>query len=328
MIPEEKKSAVANALNIAFGTNEFEDIRQLTAGLSSALIFRIVVKGNAYLLRVIMRTDAMADPTHYYSCMKPAAEAGLAPKIWYTGIEDRISITDFIEPEPFSVDEARVKMPLLLKDLHALPPFPYTVKYFDFIDSFIQKFRDVKILPENMTEDLFHQYSRISSIYPRIGPDMVSCHNDVKPENIIYDGERPWLVDWEAAFLNDRYSDLAMVANFVVRNDTEEKDFLCSYFGAKATEYQHARLFLMRQVVGMAYFVFLLTITAKTPIDLNFNRQDFSIFHEGLWAGRITLESDEVRQQYGLVHMEQLKHNFQLKRFEDSLKIVTDAFKS
>ena len=43
MIPEDKKAAVERALRTAFGVSEFEDIRQLTAGLSSALIFRIVV---------------------------------------------------------------------------------------------------------------------------------------------------------------------------------------------------------------------------------------------------------------------------------------------
>jgi hypothetical protein len=43
MIPETKHAAVARALREAFGVSEFEDIRILTTGLSSALVFRIVV---------------------------------------------------------------------------------------------------------------------------------------------------------------------------------------------------------------------------------------------------------------------------------------------
>lgn len=35
----------------------------------------------------------------------------------------------------------------------------------------------------------------------------------MKPENILFDGVRSRLVDWEAASLNDRYTDLAVVAN-------------------------------------------------------------------------------------------------------------------
>jgi thiamine kinase-like enzyme len=37
---------------------------------------------------------------------------------------------------------------------------------------------------------------------------MVSCHSDPKPENILFDGQRVWLVDWHAAIVNDRYFDL------------------------------------------------------------------------------------------------------------------------
>jgi len=53
MIPEAKNAAVARALRETFGVSEFEDVRMLTAGLSSALIFRIVVKRSPYLLRII-----------------------------------------------------------------------------------------------------------------------------------------------------------------------------------------------------------------------------------------------------------------------------------
>jgi thiamine kinase-like enzyme len=58
-------------------------------------------------------------------------------------------------------------------------------------------------------------------------------------------------VDWEAAFLNDRYSDLAVMANFVVTNDAEEELYLQTYFGEEAGEYRLARFYLMRQVVHM-----------------------------------------------------------------------------
>jgi hypothetical protein len=96
MIPGAKKPAVERALREAFGVTGFEDIRQLTEGLSSALIFRIVVQDRPYRLRVILRTDAMGDPTRQFACMRAGEEAGLAPKIWYTSVEDRVSITDFV----------------------------------------------------------------------------------------------------------------------------------------------------------------------------------------------------------------------------------------
>jgi hypothetical protein len=70
MIREGKQEAVKKALQSSFGTTDFEEIIQLTKGLSSALVYRVVVLGKPYLLRVVTRTDAMADPTLCYSAMK------------------------------------------------------------------------------------------------------------------------------------------------------------------------------------------------------------------------------------------------------------------
>ncbi len=63
---------------------------------------------------------------------------------------------------------------------------------------------------------------------------MVSCHMDLKPENIVFDGRRVWLVGWQAAFVNDRYFDLAVAANFVVTGAAEESVYLEQYFGRRA----------------------------------------------------------------------------------------------
>jgi hypothetical protein len=59
LIPEAKQPAVARALKEAFGVTELEDIRMMTAGgLSPALVFRIVLRGCPYLLRVAARRES------------------------------------------------------------------------------------------------------------------------------------------------------------------------------------------------------------------------------------------------------------------------------
>ena len=156
---------------------------------------------------------------------------------------------------------------------------------------------------------------------------MVSCHNDLKPENIIYDGERAWFVDWEAAFLNDRYMDLAVIGNFVVRSDQEEEDYLKVYFEEGVTEYHHARYFLMSQVLHMSYFTFLLLQVSlgSKPIELNSAIPGFREFHDQMWVGKITLENNDARQLYALVHMQRLLHNLQTKRIEESCYVVSNG---
>jgi thiamine kinase-like enzyme len=271
--------------------------------------------------------------------MKIAADAGLTPRVLYTSIEDRVSLTDFLETRPLPPAGAAVRLARTLQALHALSSFPRLVNDYDtaptFLlrpsglrDSFIQRFQAAKILPEIETEKLFQLHARVASVYPRHDSDLVSSHNDLKPENILFDGERVWLVDWEAAFLNDRYSDLAVMANFVVRNDAEEEVYLQTYFGEAAGEYRLARFYLMRQVVHMFYaMAFLLAGSSGRPVEPNETTKTtpaFRDFHNSIWSGEVTLATDEAKAEYGTIHMNQLLQNVAEARFQDALRIVAD----
>ena len=86
MIPQEKIAAATRGLNEAFGVAAFDDIRDLTERPGSNRAFRIVVRGSAYLLRINTRAG---DMTRHFGCMQAAAEAGLAPRVWYASAEDR-----------------------------------------------------------------------------------------------------------------------------------------------------------------------------------------------------------------------------------------------
>src|SRR4051812_12775176 len=101
MVPQEKSAAVFRGLHEAFGATAIEDICRITKGLSSDLVFRIVVQGSPFLLRIMTRIDERNDPARQFTCMRAAAEAGLAPRVRYTNTEYGISITGFIEAVPF-----------------------------------------------------------------------------------------------------------------------------------------------------------------------------------------------------------------------------------
>jgi thiamine kinase-like enzyme len=334
MIPEAKNEAVGRALREAFGVTEFEDIRRMTKGQTSSLVFRIVVRGSPFLLKIILRTD---DPTCHYTCMNAAAEAGLAPHVWYASIEDKISITDFVEAVPFPATDALVRMPAMLRTLHALPPFPRRANHLNTscmflinkgaaLDAFIERFHAANILPKGESEELFVRYAQVAAAYPHHDPDMVSSHNDLfKPDNVLFDGHRVWLVDWEAAFLNDRYADLAVAANLVVTNDAEERVYLQEYFGQPPDPYQLARFFLMRQVTHIFYaMVYLLQGSADKPIDWSETVPEFKAFHRRFWAGDITLTDHDAKIAYGRVHWEQFIQNTRQARFNEALRIVSD----
>ena len=338
MIPAEKTEAVTRGLRQAFGVTEFGNICKMTKG-TSPFVFRIVVRERPYLLKFITRTS---DPARKIACMRAAAEAGLAPHVWYTSVEDRISITDFVETVPFPRTDALVRMAATLRTLHALPPFPgvpdhlnttcmFLVNKGPALDGFIQKFHAANILPPGESAELFARYAHVAAAYPRHepdrnDPDMVSSHNDLfKPDNILFDGQRVWLVDWEAAFLNDRYADLAVVANLIVSDDAEEKIFLEEYFGQPPDQYQFARFFLMQQIAHIFYaMAFQLIGSAGKPVVPRESAPELKGFQQRMWTGEFDLADSQGKIAYGRVHWEQLLQNTRTARFQEALRIVSD----
>ena len=325
MIPHEKSADVLRGLHEAFGVTAIEDIRRMTKGLSSDLVFRIVVQGSPYLLRIMTRIDERMDPGRIFACMSAAAEAGLAPSVRYSNAENGIAITDFVEAVPFSASQALVQLPGALRKLHALALFPKAFNYVTAHNGFIWRFRKAGLLPKGEIEEVFTRYEQLCAAYPRLDPDMVSCHMDLKAENILFDGQRVWLVDWQAAFVNDRYFDLAVAANFVVTDNADEWTYLEQYFAQRPDEHQSARFFLMRQVVHMFYAtVFLLLGSAGKPISQRDNLPSFREFHRRIWAGEVNLADNDLKILYGMVHWERLLQNMQQTRFDEALGIVSE----
>lgn len=302
---------------------ECEEIRPLSGGLSAALVFRILVRGTPYLLRLINPWAGVTDPTHQFTCMKTAAEAGIAPRIWYLNVDDRVMITDFVETKPLPDDMALLLAPAI-RQLHSLPRFPKTVHYLDTVDQFMRRFQAAKLLPESETEELSRGYATVAGVYPRNDADLVASHNDLNPRNILFDGERVWLIDWEAAFLNDRYVDLAVVANFFVNDDAHEDAYLSAYFGEPVGEYRRSQFYLMRQMVHLFYATFLLLSAARSgrPIDSDLPAPDFTEFHRRVVSGEVDLADDQAKLQYAKVHLNAVLHNMRTPRFAEAVAQV------
>ena len=319
MIPDAKQFAVSRALQATFGVKEYEDIQPLNGGLSTALACKIIVRNNPYLLK-ILRSELISNPAHEFTCMQTAAGAGIAPRVWYANVEDRILITDFVETKPYPDDMAVLIGPILRK-LHSLPHFSKVVNYFDAIDGFIRRFQTANILPADATEELFRRYAGVQKVYPRYDTDHVASHNDLKPQNILFDGHSIWLVDWEAAFLNDRYVDLAVAANFFVKDEAQEDAYLNAYFGEPAGEYRFSRFFLVRQAVSMFYATLLLLEVSRSGrlIGADMDIPDFREFHQNLISDKIDMMTAEAKIQYGKIHLIEALRNMKTQRFEAAL---------
>lgn len=330
MIPQTYLPAVTRALDTTFGVSQYDDISQITKGHTASHVYRITVRGTDYLMKIITRTE---DPTRHYTCMRSAAEAGLAPAVRYTSIPDRLSITNFIDATALTPAEALLRMPSTLRALHALPPFErapfnttctFLLQPGPALDAFLQKLRAATVLPPSETETFFACYEELAAAYAMDMPDAVSCHNDLfKPDNILYDGRGISFIDWEAAFRNDRYADLAVVSNQLVTSDEDEIRFLTQYLRQQPTEYHRARLHHMQLLSHVFYTMAFLYLGAMAgPVDWTVSVPTFHDYQRRMWAGEIDLADKPTKILSGRVYYQHLIHEIQQPRYTETLRIL------
>ena len=253
IIPDSSRPAVVRALQSAFGRSEPDAIEPMTGGLSGAGAYRIAIDGRGFLLRLDGPPDPLRDPDRWHVCMNIAAKAGVAPAIVYASVPDRVTITDFIvaRPRPASPNPGRgprIAAMAAVRTLHYTEPFPPLVDYFEGVQALFDQFHERRLFAPSATAELADRFDALARAYVRNPADQVSSHNDLNPGNIIHDGTRVWFVDWEAAFLADRYVDLSCLANWFCQTQADESGLLTAYFGAEPTERQRGRMTLMRAV--------------------------------------------------------------------------------
>jgi len=330
MIPPEYQDAVDRGLRTAFCTTKLVGIAPITKGNTPSLVYRIVVGSAPYVLKIITRPE---DQTRHYTNMMAAGDAGVAPVVRYANVADHVSISDCVAARPLERTDALRRLPALLRRLHALPPFvaaPFNTTCTFLLgespmrDGFLKKFREQRALPADGLEQFFALLDRLARAYPRDEGDRVPSHNDLfKPDNILFDGDQAWLVDWEASFPNDRYADLAVVAAQVVTSDDEERAYLEAYFDAPPNEYQRARLHVMQQLAHLFYtMAFLHQAPMLAPVSWDEPVPTFEEHRSRYWAGELDLSDRATRLTYGRVNWARLLHNVQQPRFEAALALI------
>jgi aminoglycoside phosphotransferase (APT) family kinase protein len=329
LIPAEKRAAVARALAAAFGPAELQDVALLGGGLSGAGIFRVRVMGRDYLLRLDTPANALGEPGRAYACLGIAASAGISPALRYADAADMVTIVDFIQQQPLGArSPAATPLPVELAQtlarLHRAPAFPPLVDYLEGMQALIARHRQTRLLDPAATEGVLGRYGRIAAVYRTRPEDLVSSHNDLNPGNILYDGARLWFVDWEAAFLADRYVDLATLANWFAFDPAVQALLTTSYFGSTPTPEQSARLHLMRLVNHVFYGMIMLNGAADKRPEAQLADRDLSgltLADIGplLRQGRFDMSAWENRIVYAKARLAAAEAGMQGPAFEAAL---------
>lgn len=317
------------ALASAFGRAPVGALEPITAG-GSALTCRIEVAGRTYALRLeSSRRDEVRDPPRAYACMQAAAAAGIAPAVRYADGAAGVAITDFVVARPLDAyaggsDALLRDLGLVVARLQATVAFPAVRAYPDIVGRLLVLLRVAGLYQSHLLEPHQAGLARIAEAWARDGAEPVSSHNDLNPNNVLYDGERLWLIDWETAYANDPLIDVATLLLFLARRPADEAVMLEAWLGREPGPRLEARLFLARLLVrlffGCAASLNGALTAAPGAIQADLSaptREAFpAVLRQNGWAPG----SGEAQQLVGKMALAGFLADVRAPRFEEALK--------
>ena len=168
---------------------------------------------------------------------KAAHAAGFAPEVQYA--QPGVMVTQFLGARTYDANDVRANraaVARLMRRFHEQMPRHVTGAGFMFwvfhvIRDYARTLEDggsrmVLELPGYL--DLAEELERAQVPLP-----VVFGHNDLLPANLLDDGERLWVIDFEYAGFNTAMFDLAGAASNAGMTDTEAEETLATYFGGQ-----------------------------------------------------------------------------------------------
>lgn len=267
--PEHHRETVQAALAACFGATPIDAIAPLTVGASAGAILRIEAGGRPYLLRVEGPRSPLRYP-HQYVALRMAAEQRLAPKVHYVDETAGIAVTDFIETQPLhtypgGLPALVTAMGELLRRLHAAPVVPSFVPYPEIVARLFAHVRRTGLFVPGILDPHLEHLERLRAAYAWDPAHSVSCHNDCLPANILFDGERLWLVDWESAYPNDPLVDIVIQLDNLARTPELAGVLMRAWLGRPPDDAIQQRLAQARALNRLYYAGVLLSASATRP---------------------------------------------------------------
>ena len=225
----------------------------LSGGLTNRT-YRIESPAGCFALRIAGEgTDAYMDRAAEAHNARAAAAAGVGPEVAFAGPESGLLLTRWIEGAE-RLDAAALREPArirraaeALKRLHGrAAAFTNPRDPFADLAGYERLLRAGGLaLPEGYG-DARDALQRLHGALA--APDPVSCHCDPAPANLLDDGARIRLVDFEYAGLADAMWDLGFLAGEAVYGEAQDTALLEAYFGRGLIPAEAARMALYKAI--------------------------------------------------------------------------------
>ena len=228
-------------------------------GLSGAGVYGITSARGEYVLRV--QGDGADDAfwSQHIRILRRAAEHGVAPPVAHVDEDARAVISVRVAGVPLAAaladpsqrDRAIADVVERLRALHEIDPGGVTERDGVGFARGVWEWQRRRAGFPPWAADLGSAFDNIAAVLARDTRRVVS-HNDVNPGNVLWDGTRTWLVDWEVAGLWHPYYDLAAFATFLAMDAERGYALLALQEGSPVDAAARETFAAMRQLVALA----------------------------------------------------------------------------
>ena len=168
---------------------------------------------------------------------KAAHAAGFAPRVAHSG--PGVQVAEFIDGKTFSGEDVRANIRAvveLIRRFHVEMPYHVSGPAFYFsVFHVIRDYARTLRAGDSRMRDVLPAWLVLSDRLEATQPPLplIFSHNDLLPANIMDDGERLWLIDFEYSGFSTAMFDLAGLASNSGFSEAESDELLALYFGAK-----------------------------------------------------------------------------------------------
>ena len=277
VVPAENLDDVLSGINRALPPDEtLKNITPLHGGMS-AKVFTVETNIRTLVLRIIPRRKNHLEFNREVFFSRVMSEQKTGPGLIYAGLGDGIIIMDHLQNRthisgktPSYTDHYLKCLARLLKRLHAIPSenFGFEVSIFDRTSAI----RDRLPSPSPERADFVFRKTRLIEqlLKPHIRPCLV--HHDLNPNNVLDDGRRLWLIDWELTGRGNPWYDLANALIFFTGDPFQETLFLNEYLGCPPSALEKALVWLCK-IQCLSFYGHVLQIVANNDDFSDFDRQ-------------------------------------------------------